>query len=106
MNVTFQQSWDLSNPVTSKIFWPNGSRGELNNKYDLVTSGDYAGTLTGWSAGSYYSTGDDFYFNWTQGTNTQIAKAFAGAVSDISTVVWDAATSSAGSTSPAAPPGH
>jgi len=99
MNVTFQQTLNLANPVTFKIFWPNGSRGELNNKYDLVTSGDYAGTLTGWTSGSYYSTGDDFYFNWTQGTTTQIAKAFTGAVSDISTVVWDAATSTSASAS-------
>ena len=92
-NVTFQKSLDLSKPVVFKIYWPNGSRGDLNQRYDLVTSGDYAGTLSGWTAGSYYSTGDDFYFNWSQGTTSEIAQAFSGAISDISTVVWDTATS-------------
>lgn len=96
-NVTFQKSLDLSNPVVFKIYWPNGSRGDLNNRYDLVTSGDYAGTLSGWTSGSYYSTGDDFYFNWSQGTTSEIAKAFSGAVSDISNVVWDTATSNSDS---------
>ena len=96
-NVTFQKSLDLSKPVVFKIYWPNGSRGDLNQKYDLVTSGDYAGTLSGWTSGSYYSTGDDFYFNWSQGTTSEIAQAFSGAVSDISTVVWDTATSQADS---------
>ena len=92
-NVTFVKTLDLAKPVTFKIFWPNGSRGGLNSKYDLVISGDYAGTLSGWKAGSYYSTGDEFYFNWSQGTTLQIAQAFNGAVSDISTVVWDTASS-------------
>lgn len=92
-NVTFVKTLDLAKPVVFKIFWPNGSRGDLNSKYDLVISGDYAGTLSGWTAGSYYSTGDEFYFNWSQGTTLQIAQAFSGAVSDISTVVWDTASS-------------
>ena len=92
-NITFVKTLDLSKPVVFKISWPNGSRGELNSKYDLVISGDYAGTISGWTAGSYYSTGDEFYFNWAQGTTLQVAQAFNGAVSDISTVVWDTAAS-------------
>ena len=92
-NITFVKTLDLDKPVTFKIFWPNGSRGGLNSKYDLVISGDYAGTLSGWTAGSYYSTGDEFYFNWSQGTTLQFAQAFNGAVSDISTVVWDTGAS-------------
>ena len=92
-NITFVKTLDLDKPVTFKIFWPNGSRGDLNSKYDLVISGDYAGTLSGWTSGSHYSTGDEFYFNWSQGTTLQIAQAFGGAVSDISTVVWDTASS-------------
>ena len=92
-NLTFKKVLDLSKPVVFKIYWPNGSKGDLNQKYDLVTSGDYAGTLSGWTSGSYYSTGDDFYFNWSQGTVSEIAQAFSGAVSEISSVVWDAATS-------------
>lgn len=92
-NVTFVKTLDLDQPVVFKIFWPNGSRGELNSTHDLVISGDYAGTLPGWSAGSFYSTGDEFYFNWSQGTTLEISRAFSGAVSEISTVVWDTAAS-------------
>lgn len=92
-DITFKKSLDLDKPVTFKIFWPNGTRGDLNQKYDLVTSGDYAGTLPGWTSGSYYSTGNNNYFNWTQGSVSDFAKAFNGAISSISTVVWDAGSS-------------
>jgi hypothetical protein len=96
-NVTFQKNLDLTLPVTFKIFWPNGSRGELGSKYDLITSGDYAGTLLSWSSGSHYAAGNNYYFNWYQGKTSEVAKAFSGSFSDISTVVWDAGTSDADS---------
>lgn len=93
INIGFQKILDLDKPVTFKISWPNGTRGGLNDKYDLVTSGDYAGTLSGWTSGSYYSTGDDYYFNWSQGPTSDVAKAFCGAVNEITTVFWDSSSS-------------
>jgi len=93
-DVTFKQTLNLDKPVTFKIFWPNGSRGSLNQKYDLITSGDYSGTISGWTNGSFYSTGNDYFFNWYQGSDSDFAKAFNGAISLISTVVWDAGNSS------------
>jgi hypothetical protein len=92
-DITFKKTLDLDKPVTFKIFWPNGSRGSLNQKYDLVTSGDYAGTLSGWTKGSFYSAGNNNYFNWFQGDVSDFSKAFNGAVSSISTVVWDTGSS-------------
>ena len=94
VDVTFKGSLTLDNPVTFKIFWPNGSRGPLGGKYDLITSGDYAGTISGWKGGSFYSVGNNYYFNWYQGQVSDFAQAFNGAVSSISTVVWDTGTSS------------
>lgn len=93
IDVEFKKSLTLDKPVTFKIFWPNGTRGSLNQKYDLVTSGDYAGTLSGWTNGSFYSSGNNYYFNWFQGETSDFAKAFNGAVSSISTVVWDTGSS-------------
>lgn len=93
IDVTFKSQMTLDKPVTFKIFWPNGSQGSYNQNFDLVKNGDYAGTLSGWKAGSFYSTGNAYYFNWTQGSTTDFATAFSGAVSEISTVVWDSATS-------------
>ncbi len=92
-DITFKKSLDLDKPVTFKIFWPNGTRGFLNQKYDLITSGDYAGTLSGWTNGSFYSSGNNHYFNWFQGEVSDFAKAFDGSVLSISTVVWDAGSS-------------
>ena len=93
IDITFIQPLNLDKPIVFKISWPNGSLGQLGEKYDLVTSGDYAGTLPGWTSGSFYSTGDNHYFNGTQGEVSDFAKAFNGAVSDISTVVWDTGSS-------------
>jgi hypothetical protein len=92
-DITFKNPLNLDKPVTFKFFWPNGSRGSLNQKYDLVTSGDYAGTISGWTNGSFYSAGNNYYFNWYQGDVSDFAKAFNGAVSSISTVVWDTGSS-------------
>lgn len=93
IDIKFKKQLDLDNPVTFKIIWPNGSIGDLDEKYDLVNSGDYAGTLPGWSSGSFYSTGSSYYFNWSQGKVSDFSKAFNGAVSSITTVVWDTGAS-------------
>jgi hypothetical protein len=93
LNVEFLQQYDLTNPVTFKIIWPNGTQGDMQEKYDLIQSGEFGGVLLGWKEGSSYNIGDSHYFNFLQGTTAQIASSFSACISSISEVVWDSAPS-------------
>jgi hypothetical protein len=93
LNVQFIQNYSLTNPVTFKIIWPNGTQGDMQEKYDLIQSGEFGGTLLGWKSGSSYNIGNSHYFNFLQGTTSQIAKSFSDCVYNISDVVWDSAPS-------------
>lgn len=92
-NVEFLQIYDSTNPVTFKLIWPNGSQGNLNEKYDIIQSGKLGGTILGWKAGSSYNTGNAHYFNILQGKPSDVALSFSSCVSSVSDVVWDSASS-------------
>ena len=93
LNVEFLKIYDSVNPVTFKIIWPNGSNGNMQERYDLVESGEFGGVLLGWKEGSAYNIGNSHYFNILQGTPAQIASSFSSCISNISEVIWDSAPS-------------
>jgi hypothetical protein len=93
INIEFLSSYDSSLPVTFKIFWPGGTRGNLQQKFDLIQSAKLGGTILGWKAGSSYNTGNVHYFNLAEGQTSQIASAFSVCVKSVSSVVWDSAHS-------------
>jgi len=86
--IEFLKSYNLDNPMTFKIFWPNGSQKDGNRNFDLVRSGDFSSILA-WVAGSYYSTGNSYYFNASVGDVSDIASALSWVLKDVSETVWD-----------------
>ncbi len=86
--IEFLKDYDLNYPLTFKIFWPNGTHSEDGRKYDIVRSGDFSATLV-WSAGSYYSSGNSYYFNASTGTTNQIATALANVLNDVDKTTWE-----------------
>lgn len=93
INIQFLTAYDPSSPVTFKIFWPGGSQGNLDEKFDLVQSGKLGGTILDWKAGSSYNTGNSHYFNLAQGQTSDIASSFSNCIKSVSSVVWDSAHS-------------
>lgn len=86
--IEFLKDYDLNYPLTFKIFWPNGSQTEDGRKYDIVRSGDFSAILI-WTAGSYYSTGNSYYFNASTGTTNEIATALANILKNVDETTWD-----------------
>ncbi len=94
IGIEFLNAIDLDTEVVFKVFWPNGSLSESAGRYDLIKSGEFGGTLVGWTAGSSYNVGNQHYFNSTDGATSDIARSFSECVYSISDVVWDSAVSS------------
>ena len=93
IDVEFLQNVGLTGGVVFKIFWPNGSLSEDAGRYDLIKTGEFGGSILGWTEGSSYNVGSDHYFNGIQGDATDIARSFSGCVSNISETYWDSAPS-------------
>jgi hypothetical protein len=96
IEIEFLKQYDFPDPLTFKIFWPNGSQKEGSRKYDIIRSGDFSSILI-WVGGSTYSTGIYHYFNSATGTLNEIATAFANLVKDIDEIVWDSGSDAASS---------
>lgn len=88
LDITFLKNYDLPNPLTFKIFWPNGSQREGAERFDIIKSADFSSILR-WVGGSYYSTGDSYYFNAGTGTTADIARGFSDVIKEINDVVWN-----------------
>jgi hypothetical protein len=88
IEINFLQQYDQYNPLTFKFYWPNGSQKEGSRNFDIIKSGDFSSILI-WSSGSYYSTGNSYYFNASQGTTSDIATALSGVISNIDQVTID-----------------
>jgi hypothetical protein len=93
INIQFLSTFNSSTPVTFKIIWPNGTRGPLNEKYDLIQSSLLGGSVLNWQAGSSYNNGNTHYFNFSQGQTSQVASSFVQCVLSISSTIWDSANS-------------
>lgn len=91
--IEFLKNWEFSEHITFKIYWPNGSVREGSRKYDLVKSGDFSSILI-WIGGSYYSTGNAYYFNALSGTTQEVASAFSSVLEVLDTSTWDTGTNS------------
>jgi hypothetical protein len=91
-DIKFLQNWNISNKdLVIKIYWPQGSRTEGAERYDIIRSGDFSGTIV-WVAGSTYSSGNNYYFNASVGTPSEVAGAFSSSVYEVSDIVWDSGT--------------
>jgi len=88
IDIKFLKNYDLPNPLTFKIFWPNGSQKEGSRKFDIVRSGDFSAILR-WVGGSYYSSGNSYYFNAETGTTGDVARAFSDVLKDVDDIIWD-----------------
>lgn len=88
VEIKFLQQYDQYKPLTFKIFWPNGSQREGSRKFDIIRSGDFSSILI-WTAGSFYSTGNSYYFNASQGSTSEIAEALMNVIKDMDQVTID-----------------
>ena len=86
--VEFLKPYDNNIPLTLKLYWPNGSRKDGSRRYDLISSADYSSLMV-WVGGSYYSTGNSYYFNAFSGTTDDIALAFSSVLSDVDSSTMD-----------------
>jgi hypothetical protein len=91
--IEFLQPYDNNLPLTFKLYWPNGSRKDGSRRYDLISSADYSSMMI-WTGGSYYSTGNSYYFNASTGTLDEIALALTSVLSDIDSSTMDYGNSS------------
>jgi len=91
--IEFLKAYDNNTPLTLKLYWPNGSRKEGSRRYDLISSADYSSMMV-WTGGSYYSTGNSYYFNAFTGTTDEIALALSSVLSDVDTSTMDYGNSS------------
>lgn len=89
--IEFLKASDFSGEIVFKIFWPNGTFEEPAGRYDLIRSGEFGGTLLGWTSGSSYNSGNYHYFNWSDGENSDFADSFTQCVLSIDDSVWDCA---------------
>jgi hypothetical protein len=80
--IEFLKGYEKTTPLTFKLYWPNGSMTEGGRKYDIIKSGDFSSILI-WTGGSYYSTGNSYYFNASDGTTNEIANAFASVMNKV-----------------------
>ena len=86
--IEFLKAYDNNTPLTLKLYWPNGSRKDGSRRYDLISSADYSSMMV-WTGGSYYSTGNSYYFNASTGTTDEIALALSSVLSDVDTSTMD-----------------
>ena len=86
--IEFLKAYDNNTPLTLKLYWPNGSRKEGSRRYDLISSADYSSMMV-WTGGSYYSTGNSYYFNASTGTSDDIALALSSVLSDVDSSTMD-----------------
>jgi len=93
IDIQFLQNVGLTGGVVFKIFWPNGSQIEEAGRYDLIKSGEFGGSVLGWTEGSCYNVGSEHYFNGIQGDTSDVARSFSDCVSNISETYWDSAPS-------------
>lgn len=92
IDLEFLKNWDIPNKdLVIKIYWPQGSRSEGAERFDIIRTGDFSGTIV-WVAGSTYSSGNNYYFNGLAGSTADVANAFSNSVYDVSTLVWDSGT--------------
>lgn len=82
IEVEFLQNYNQSKPLTFKLYWPNGSQSEGSRRFDLINSGDFSSVLP-WVGGSYYSSGDSYYFNVSNGTPAEMAFSFASILNQV-----------------------
>ena len=89
IDIEFTNLWENSfNDLVFKIYWPNGSRKEGSERYDLIKSGDFSSNIV-WIEGSSYSSGNNYFFNAETGLTSDVANAFRNSVYAISDDVWD-----------------
>lgn len=86
--IEFLSAYDNNLPLTLKLYWPNGSRKDGSRRYDLISSADYSSLMV-WVGGSYYSTGNSYYFNASSGTTDEIALALSSVLSDVDSSTMD-----------------
>jgi hypothetical protein len=82
IDIKFLNPYNQPQPLTLKLYWPNGSQKEGSRNYDIIKSGDFSSILI-WTAGSYYSTGNSYYFNASTGSTSDIASALASVIKDL-----------------------
>lgn len=107
ISIGFKGQIPNSKHVTFRITWPEGSRGGLTDKYDLVSNGDFSGSQIRWIPGDNYSVGEDYFFNGSIGSGgtADIAKSLSGAISEITSVTWVSASVGAESVTRLVTPG-
>lgn len=88
VEIEFLNSYNNNLPLTLKLYWPNGSRKDGSRRYDLISSADYSSMMI-WTGGSYYSTGNSYYFNASSGTVGDIASALSSVLSDVDSSTMD-----------------
>jgi hypothetical protein len=95
ISITFKNEIPVSKKIVFRIAWPEGSRGTLQEKFDLVENGDFSGSQIRWIPGDSYAVGNDYYFNGLigQGGTGDIAKSFSGAAGEITSIGWISAPS-------------
>lgn len=88
IEINFLENYTASNPLTFKIYWPNGSQREGSRRYDIIRSGDFSSILI-WVGGSYYSSGNSYYFNSSTGSVSEVAYALASVLKDLDQITID-----------------
>jgi hypothetical protein len=88
IEIDFLENYTEPKPLTFKLYWPNGSQKEGPRKYDIIRSGDFSSILI-WTGGSYYSTGNSYYFNASTGSTPEIATALASVIKDLDQITID-----------------
>lgn len=90
ISIGFKGEIPNSKQVTFRITWPEGSRGDISEKFDLVSSGDFSGSQIRWIPGDSYAVGNNYFFNGAIGSGgtADIAKSLSGAISEITQVSW------------------
>lgn len=86
--IEFLSLYDKNVPLTLKLYWPNGSRKDGSRRYDIISSADYSSMMI-WTGGSYYSTGNSYYFNASTGTTDEIALALSSVLADVDSSTMD-----------------
>jgi hypothetical protein len=94
--ITFLQEIPADINLTFKIVWPEGSRGNVKERYDLISNGNFSGSQLRWIPGDHYATGNNYYFNGVASSNDgiySIASSFSASAAEITSVTWYSAPS-------------
>ena len=89
--VEFIKPSDLVNPIHFKFYWPNGSLYDGSLKYDIVQSGDLSSILP-WVDGSFYSSGNNHYYNAYGSDVPKIASSFSSLFKEIDQATIESGT--------------